>query len=63
MTEPRETYKLMDLRVRDPFILPDPDTQTYYLCAALRPSEGHPRHGVGVYSSKDLETWQGPTTG
>ncbi|MFN2230859.1 MAG: glycoside hydrolase family 3 C-terminal domain-containing protein, partial [Anaerolineae bacterium] len=62
MIETRGTHKLSDVRVRDPCILPDPDTQTYYLCVALRPSEGHPRHGVGVYSSKDLETWQGPTT-
>jgi beta-glucosidase len=62
MTNAHETYKLAHLRVRDPFILPDPDTQTYYLCVSLRPSEGRPRHGVGVYTSKDLETWAGPTT-
>jgi beta-glucosidase len=62
MTGTRGTHKLADVRVRDPFILPDPETQTYYLCVALRPSEGHPRHGVGVYSSKDLETWHGPAT-
>ena len=62
MTNTHETYRLAHLCVRDPFILPDPDTQTYYLCVALRPSEGHPRHGVGVYTSKDLETWEGPTT-
>jgi len=52
MTEPRQTHKLPVLRVRDPFILADPDTQTFYLCVALRPSEGHPRPGVGVYTSK-----------
>jgi hypothetical protein len=55
-------HRLSDIRVRDPFILPDPATQTYYLCVALRPSEGHPRPGVGVYTSPDLETWQGPHT-
>jgi hypothetical protein len=54
--------KLSDIRVRDPYILPDPARQTYYLCVALRPFEGRPRPGVGVYTSPDLETWQGPHT-
>jgi hypothetical protein len=48
-----EQHRLSDLRVRDPFVLTDPDTQTYYLCVALRPSESHPRHGVGVYTRAD----------
>ncbi len=59
---PMTSFTLAELRIRDPFILPDPDTQTYYLCTSLRPSEDSPRHGVGVYTSKDLATWEGPTT-
>ena len=62
MTKTQKTYILADLRIRDPFILPDPDTQTYYLCVTLRPSEGHPRSGVGVYTSDDLKSWHGPFT-
>ncbi|MGC9346781.1 MAG: glycoside hydrolase family 43 protein, partial [Anaerolineae bacterium] len=60
MTRTLETHELSDLRVRDPFILPDPATRTYYLCVAMRTSETHPRPGVGVYTSKDLQTWEGP---
>ncbi|MBN2393780.1 MAG: glycoside hydrolase family 3 C-terminal domain-containing protein [Anaerolineae bacterium] len=53
-------YTLTELRVRDPFIFPDVTTQTYYLVAAL-PAETGRRPAVGVYASRDLKTWQGPT--
>jgi beta-glucosidase len=46
MTDSRGTHSLADLRVRDPCVMPDPDTQTYYLCVALRPPESHSRHGL-----------------
>jgi len=62
MTPPRETHTLSDLHVRDPYILADPEAQNYYLCVSLHSSEGRPRPGVAVYTSQDLETWQGPTT-
>jgi beta-glucosidase len=63
MTEsPTQTFTLAELRVRDPYILPDAATQTYYLCTALHPSAEHPRPAVGVYTSKDLMTWEGPLT-
>jgi len=56
------TFKLSNVRIRDPFILADKATKTYYLCVSLRVSEGRRHHGVGVYTSKDLENWQGPFT-
>jgi len=39
MTQPSETHSLSGLRIRDPYILADPEAQTYYLCASLHPSE------------------------
>jgi len=48
-----KTYKLSDLPCRDPDIFPDPGTKTYYLV-------GSSGKGVKIYSSKDLENWQGP---
>ncbi len=61
ITEATPSVSLADVRIRDPFVLPDPDTQTYYLVTALPPGEGRARPGVGVYTSKDLATWEGPT--
>jgi len=58
---PDAAVSLSDLRIRDPFILADAATLTYYLCAALGPTSDGPRPGVGVYTSKDLETWRGPS--
>lgn len=52
-----------DLYIRDPFILPDPATETYYLYKSMtvRLKDGQSRRGVCAYVSKDLETWNGPT--
>jgi len=52
-----------DLYIRDPFILPDPATGTYYLYKSMtvRLKDGRSRPGVCAYVSKDLETWNGPT--
>ena len=55
-----KTYTLADLRIRDPFIFPDAATQTYYLVTSL-PAGDEGRPAVGVYASRDLKTWQGPT--
>ncbi|GJM30975.1 MAG: glycosyl hydrolase family 43 [Cyclobacteriaceae bacterium] len=54
--------KLEDIRVRDPFILPVPETNTYYLYAQKRNKIGsRPEEvGVEVYKSKDLKLWDGP---
>ena len=51
-----------DLYIRDPFIVPEPDTQTYYLykSADVTLEDGQRRPGVVAYSSKNLQTWLGP---
>ncbi|MBQ9417905.1 MAG: family 43 glycosylhydrolase [Bacteroidales bacterium] len=56
-----EAIGLKDIRVRDPFILADGKTQTYYLyCSSSVSHEGKTLGGVAVYWSKDLADWQGP---
>jgi beta-glucosidase len=55
VSDHKNTLQLADLRIRDPFILADRASQTYYLCVSLG-------KGVGVYTSQDLKSWQGPTT-
>lgn len=52
---------LQDFRAHDPFILPDPETKTYYLYTSVT-SGALPRGRAGVvaYTSKDLQKWQGP---
>jgi arabinan endo-1,5-alpha-L-arabinosidase len=51
-----------DLFIRDPFIVPDVETQTYYLYKSDRITlkNGQRRPGVVAYTSKDLQTWRGP---
>jgi len=46
---------LSEIYMRDVCILPDAATRTYYMV-------GPGRNSVRVYTSKDLKTWQGPTT-
>jgi beta-xylosidase len=55
-------WKLPDIRIRDPFILPDKLTGTYYMYAQMdnRLTKKDTRKGVEAYTSKDLEVWQGP---
>lgn len=50
------------IAVRDPFIYADARTSTYYLYGATRLESDRPngRHGVKVYRSRDLKTWEGP---
>lgn len=50
-----EIQHLSKIMLRDPCILPDKITQTYYMV-------GSGGNSVRVYTSKDLATWQGPTT-
>lgn len=57
---PVQTFRLAETRLRDPFILPDKATGTYYLVTASVPMPGPARHGVCVLTSKDLQTWTGP---
>lgn len=55
---------LDELRIRDPFILPDADTKTYYLYGTTsnRLEEKDTIKGVEVFTSSDLENWFGPST-
>lgn len=54
--------KLTDIHIRDPFILADNATKTYYLYSSIANSFDpiNKLKGVQVYSSKDLENWNGP---
>lgn len=45
-----------DLPVRDPFVVADNETETYYLYATHQDPETE-RRGVQVYTSKDLASW------
>ena len=51
----QRTWKLLEIRIRDPFILPDEATRTYYLYRS-----GGAKAGVLAYASTDLENWNGP---
>jgi hypothetical protein len=57
---PNQPMRLADVRIRDPHILADAETHTYYLCASLRRSDAHPYGGVEVFSSRDLIDWDAP---
>lgn len=54
--------KLSDIHIRDPYILPDASTKTYYLykSASYQNSQGATAGGVAVYKSKDMNLWEGP---
>ena len=48
-------------RIRDPFILADDATKTYYLYETTDPYKGRPyARGVSVRTSKDLAAWSQP---
>ena len=52
-----------DLRIRDPFILADENSKTYYLYRQIANGRGDSIEGVRgveVYLSKNLKTWTGP---
>ncbi|MFO7696202.1 MAG: glycoside hydrolase family 43 protein [Anaerolineae bacterium] len=54
------TERLPDVRIRDPHILVDAATETYYLTSSLRRSEQHPFGGVEVRASRNLVDWERP---
>ncbi len=56
------SLKLSDIRVRDPFILADSSSKTYYLYAQGGNKSGNDNADLGVmaYRSKDLVHWSGP---
>lgn len=55
-------HSLHEIAVRDPYIFPDEKTQTYYLYCATRQKADRPngKHGLKMYKSRDLKTWEGP---
>ena len=56
------TWALDEIRIRDPFVLADPVSQTYYMYAQMgnRLNRQHNKQGVEAYTSTDLRTWSGP---
>ena len=54
------TFTLAETRLRDPFILADQATQTYYLVTSSVKPAVSTANGVSVLTSKDLRTWTGP---
>jgi hypothetical protein len=60
--EEKRMWTLKEIRIRDPFVLPDESTQTYFMYAQISNRIGERREpkGVEVYTSKDLKTWKGP---
>lgn len=55
-------WELKDIYIRDPFILPDTNTKTYYLyrSADTTGTDGKVIGGVECFRSKDLQHWEGP---
>lgn len=55
---------IKDLHVRDPYIVPDIESKTYFLykAALVKRADGSSTNGVVTYKSKDLEYWEGPYT-
>jgi beta-xylosidase len=54
--------KRSQIFIRDPYILADKKTSTYYMYSSSYNYKGMPgkRMGVTVYKSKDLDNWEGP---
>lgn len=53
---------LADIYIRDPYILTDSKTNTYYMyrSASQKNEKGIVLGGVEVFKSKDLKNWEGP---
>lgn len=58
--EPPHTVKLAEVRLRDCCVWADTNSQTYYLVSSSGRRGPNGRPAVIEYTSKDLETWQGP---
>lgn len=61
---PLGTYQLENFRMRDPNVLVDEKTKTYYIISsnyALN-SVGYNSASIRLFSSKDLINWEGPHT-
>jgi arabinan endo-1,5-alpha-L-arabinosidase len=57
-----ETVHRSQIRIRDPFVLPDPATRTYFIYSSTDwgNEAEQKRKAVIVYRSKDLENWETP---
>lgn len=55
-----DLIKSAEIRVRDPFILADKKSKTYYLYASIDNRTTDEGQGVEVYTSKDLQNWTAP---
>lgn len=63
MTRTRYPLRFSDIPVREPFVLVDQATQTYFLYVESDTSRSEEsRSGTIVYQSKDLRWWSTPTT-
>lgn len=53
---------IKEILIRDPYILADSKTQTYYMyrSASTRGENGKTLGGVEVFKSKNLKSWEGP---
>ncbi|MBP6386948.1 MAG: family 43 glycosylhydrolase [Pseudarcicella sp.] len=58
----QKSYKLSEIRVRDPFIYADKKTKKYHLYVQIANRIDGPQKGVEMYESKDLKNWKGPKT-
>ena len=57
-----QTLLIENIHIRDPYILADTKTKTYYLYGShsLTDAAGRQTGGVQVYTSKDLKHWSNP---
>ena len=57
-----QSLTFADINIRDPFILPDYNSKTYYMYRSSDTDgpNGKTLGGVEVFKSKDLKTWDGP---
>jgi arabinan endo-1,5-alpha-L-arabinosidase len=57
---PPHPVRLSEVRLRDCCVWPDTNSHTYYLVSATGRRGTNRRAAVIEYTSKDLETWEGP---
>src|SRR5262245_41726510 len=62
-TSTAATIHRSQIRIRDPFVLPDPESRTYFIYSSTDwgSETDQQRKAVIVYRSKDLENWEMPT--
>lgn len=61
-SSPAGTQNITDIYIRDPYILPDAKTGTYYMyrSSSTKDKDGKLLGGVEAFTSKDLKHWEGP---